>query len=223
MAQCMDLTQRLTPGVADWNGCCGFRMTTVMDYPQGCRVQELSIPNGIGTHMDAPSHFVPGAIDIDRIALEHLVVPGVMIDVSANAGPDTVVSVQHILDHESQYGVIEQGSAVLLNTGWSRYWAEPLRYRNEDAQGVMHFPRLSLQAVDCLLTRGIEGIAIDTLSPDGGDMSFPVHHRLLGAGKYIIENIRVPPALPALGFTVVALPIKIGGATEAPCRVIALL
>jgi kynurenine formamidase len=28
-----------------------------------------------GTHVDAPSHFVPGKRSIDRIPLEHLVVP----------------------------------------------------------------------------------------------------------------------------------------------------
>ena len=87
----------------------------------------------------------------------------------------------------------------------------------------MRFPKVSVEAAELLLERKVNGIAIDTLSPDWLDSDYPVHHTLLGAGKFIIENIRVVDALPTVGFTVVALPIKIKFATEAPCRIVTII
>ena len=53
----------------------------------------------------------------------------------------------------------------------------------------MHFPAFSAASAELLLKRNVAGIAIDTLSPDCLDPDFTVHTLILGAGKYIIENI----------------------------------
>ncbi len=218
-----DLTQTVVEGIPDWNGCCGFQMQKTMDYSDGICVQEFKTPNGIGTHMDAPSHFIEGSSDISQISLGKLIGPGVMINVSSKANEDYAISLQDIIDFEQQHGKILGGSIVIGNTGWGKHWNSPEAYRNADHEGAMRFPKFSLDAIGFLLERGISGIAIDTLSPDGSDNTFPVHHKLLGAGKFIIENIKIPETLPASGFTIYALPVKIEGATEAPCRVIAVI
>lgn len=197
-------------------------MKQIADYSdQGARVHALESPNGIGTHMDAPCHFVQDALAIADIPVIALVAPGVVIDVSSKLEPDYCVSEDDIVQFEQQYGIIPQASIVLIYSGWGRYWQQAERYRNIDAAGIMHFPRLSAAAAQLLVDRGIHGIAVDTLSPDGSDYAFPVHHLLLGAGKFIIENVKMTDELPPCGFTLIALPLKIQGATEAPCRVIA--
>lgn len=219
----VDLTQTIHEGIPDWNGCCGFQMNQVMDYPDGACVHEINTPNGIGTHMDAPSHFIEGATDISKIRLEKLVCPGLIIDVRHKATPDYAISAEDISDFEKRYGEIVAGSIVIGFTGWGDKWHSPAKYRNEDDQGIMHFPKFSIESIDYLLKRHIHGIAIDTLSPDGSDYNFPVHHKLLGAGKFIIENIKLSNTLPPTNFTIIALPLKIKQATEAPCRVIAMI
>ena len=65
------------------------------------------------------------------------------------------------------------------------------------------------------------GIGIDTLSPDGSHMGFPVHKIILGAGLYILENLCRLDKLPAIGAKIMALPMKIKNGSEAPARVIA--
>ena len=219
----IDLTQTIDQGIPDWGGCCGFQMRQVLDYPDGMSVQELQMPNGIGTHMDAPSHFIKDGLDIAAISVEQFMGPGVVIDVSEKADQHYALSVHDLIEFEKQYGLIPKKSIVIVNTGWGKKWHDPIQYRHEDAEGVMRFPCVSIEAAEFLLQRQINGMAIDTLSPDGPDANFPVHHVLLGAGKFIIENIKIADELPKMGFTLIALPIKIKSATEAPCRVVVIM
>ena len=219
----IDLTQTIKKGIPDRNGCCGFQMEQIMDYPDGARVQELTTPSGIGTHMDAPSHFINGGNNIADIEIEQFISPGVAIDISSKADPYYALSVDDITQFEKQHGAIPEKSIVIVYTGWGIRWDDPVQYRNEDAQGIMRFPRISVEAAEFLLKRNINGVAIDTLSPDWPDSDFPVHQKLLGAGKFIIENIKFVNSVPAFGFTIIALPIKIELATEAMCRIVAMI
>lgn len=227
-ALCMliDLTHTLSPEIPTWEGTCGFQQTITVDYstyPQAhCRVQELSLFAGIGTHMDAPAHFITGGLTIEQIPLEKLCVPLCVINVSAQANQNYLISPDDIHEYERTYGVITPNSLVIGYTGWERLWHNPAAYRNADSSGRMHFPGFSLKAAQLLLERAIAGIGIDTLSPDGEDLTFPVHKALLGAGCYIIENIANANILPPCGARAIVMPIKIKGGTEAPVRVIAL-
>jgi kynurenine formamidase len=81
----IDLTQTLEPGIPDWDGCCGFQMQETFYEEQGIRVQSLTTPAGIGTYMDAPSHFIKGASDIASIPTEKLIAPAVILDLRKQA------------------------------------------------------------------------------------------------------------------------------------------
>jgi kynurenine formamidase len=217
----IDLTHTLKPGIPDWEGCCGFKLDKVSDYKNGARIHNMISHCGIGTHMDAPCHFIPGTSDIASISIDDFVVTAVKLDVREKMSPNYYISAEDIVAFETKYGVIQPQSLVIAYTGWSQFWEVSHRYRNVETDGKMQFPGFSLAAVELLLERNIVGIGIDTLSPDGGDMTFPVHHAVLGAGKYIIENLTNLEYLPCIGAEITALPLKIAGGTEAPCRVIA--
>lgn len=219
----IDLTHTLTPEAPTWNGSCGFCLEVKKDYDQLFRVQQIKMHAGVGTHMDAPSHRFSGVFSISDISLDHLITPACLIDVSKKAGQDYEISLHDVHEYEKAYGTIPANALVIGYTGWERYWLEPNKYRNEDAQGQMHFPAFSGDAAELLVSRKIAGIAIDTLSPDCLDPAFPVHLALLGSGKYIIENIAHASKLPPKGAYVIALPLNAAGATEAPARVIGLI
>jgi kynurenine formamidase len=74
-----------------------------------------------------------------------------------------------------------------------------------------------------LLQRSIAGIGIDTLSCDRGDQGFPVHRIILGAGKYLVENIANAKELPPTGGRILVLPLKLEHGTEAPVRLVAFV
>ena len=220
--QLIDLTHTLHADIPHWGTGCAFHHTIGLDY-KDCpgdvkfKVCNLTMHAGIGTHMDAPAHCFPDGKTIDKMPLSELIVPCVMIDVSDKAHETYNVSRDDIIAFETQHGTIPQNSCVLIYTGWEQHWNNPEKYRNN-----LIFPSISVKAAELLVSRNIIGIGIDTLSPDRANDGFPVHNILLGAGKYIIENVANAKALTPTGAYVMALPIKIQDGTEAPIRLVGM-
>ncbi len=218
----LDLTHLLNSSVPTWEGYCGFRHQILLDYDQGCRVQSVHMRSGAGTHIDAPLHFIPTGKDVASIALEELIAPVCVIDVSVKAHADYYITCDDIKTFENKYGKITPKSFVIGYTGWDKHWHSK-QFRNVDAQGQMHFPGFTRESAELLLEREIVGIGIDSLSPDCFDLTFPVHHLILGAGKYIVENLANCAKLPAIGAYVILLPLKAQDLTESPLRAVGLI
>ena len=179
-----------------------------------------------GTHMDAPAHFPPGTMTVDKIPAEKFFGPAVILDVRSESDrdPDYELTLKRIEAWEANHGKIPAGAIVLLRTGWASRWPDVARYRNQDANGKMHFPGFSVEAAKALLARKVSGLGCDTLSIDPGNSSdFPVHHLVLGAGVYQLENLADLKDLPESGAFLIAAPIKLEGGSGGPVRVFALM
>lgn len=219
----VDLTHPLDEKAPTWNGSCGFRHEIKMDYDKGLRVLSYKCHAGVGTHLDAPSHFIPGGGNIADIALESLIVPCCVMDLSKRCSADLVVSKADIIQFEERHGAVLERSLFFAYTGWSQYWCFPEKYRNADGNGQMHFPTYSKEAAQYLMDRGVAGIGIDTFSPDPQGSEFPVHHLILGAGKYIVENAANLNRMPAMGAYVINLPLNIREGTESAVRLVGII
>ena len=179
-----------------------------------------------GTHLDAPAHFPPGTTTIDQIAPEKFFGPAVVLDVSkeGDRDPDYQLGTKKIAAWEEKHGGIPAGAIVILRTGWSSRWPDVVQYRNQDANGKMHFPGFSVAAAKLLLERKVSGLGCDTLSIDPGNSpDFPVHHLVLGAGVYQLENLADLSGLPETGAQIIAAPIKLEGGSGGAVRVFALV
>jgi kynurenine formamidase len=179
-----------------------------------------------GTHMDAPAHFPPGTTTVDKIPAEKLFGPAVVLDVRSEAerDPDYQLTVKRIEAWELKHGTVPAGAVVLLRTGWASRWPDVARYRNQDANGTMHFPGFSVDAAKLLLARKVSGLGCDTLSIDpGNSQDFSVHHLVLGAGAYQLENLADLKDLPESGAFLIAAPMKLEGGSGGPVRVFALI
>jgi len=179
-----------------------------------------------GTHLDAPAHFPPGTTTIDKIPVERFFGPAVVLDVRSECDrdPDYQLTVKRIEAWESKHGKVPAGAIVLLRTGWASRWPDVARYRNQDAGGKMHFPGFSVDAAKLLLERKVSGLGCDTLSIDPGNSpDFPVHHLVLGADVYQLENLADLKDLPESGAFLIAAPIKLEGGSGGPVRVFALI
>ncbi len=217
----IDLTHLITPNIPNWNNTCGFSSENLLDYNKGFRTQKISLVAGIGTHIDAPSHFIKGGWNVDDLPIEKLIAPVAVINISEKADANYLLSSKDIEEYEKQYGTIPENGFVIAYTGWSRFWPDIERYRNPDSEGQMHFPSFSAESAQLLLERGVAGIGIDTLSPDS-DPTFPVHKLLLSNGKYIVENLANCHLLPAQGAHVILLPLNMDS-TESPLRAIGVI
>jgi kynurenine formamidase len=179
-----------------------------------------------GTHMDAPAHFPPGTVTVDKIAAEKFFGSAVVLDVrkEAERDPDYQLNAKDVSAWEQKHGNIPAGSLVILRTGWSARWPDVARYRNQDVNGKMHFPGYSVEAARILLQRRVSGLGCDTLSIDPGTSAdFPVHHLVLGAGVYQLENLADLSSLPEAGAFLIAAPIKLEGGSGGAVRVFALV
>jgi len=179
-----------------------------------------------GTHLDAPIHFPPGKETVDQIPTKQLFGPAVVLDVSTESAKDAdyQLAPARVEDWERKHGRIPVGAIALLRTGWSSRWPDAQRYRNQDAQGKMHFPGFSVDAVKLLIDRKVSGLGCDTASADyGASSDFAVHHLSLGAGLYHLENLSDLSELPESGAFLIVAPIKLEGGSGGPVRVFAVL
>lgn len=222
----VDLTHPMYEGMPVWPGGVPFTMTRTADYGRGFRLHTFAMAENVGTHVDAPTHFVEGARDVDELALSELILPAVVIDIHGRVAGDVDyrLTERDVKIWEEQHGPIPAGSLVILNTGWHRWFDKPELYVNSEPDGTKHFPGYGRLAARLLLQRGVAGLAIDTLSIDyGPSEDFPVHHLVLGADKFMIENLANLAALPPTGATVVIGVLKVRGASQAQARIFALL
>ena len=179
-----------------------------------------------GTHLDAPAHFAPGKATVDQIPAKQLFGPAAVLDVRADAAKDAdyQLPAARVEEWEKRHGRIPAGAIVLLRTGWASRWPDAQRYRNQDAQGEMHFPGFSVESAKMLIERRVSGLGCDTMSIDcGASADFAVHHLTLGSGLYHLENLADLSALPETGTFLVVAPIKLEGGSGGPVRVFALL
>ena len=186
-----------------------------------------------GTHLDAPIHFAKDRQSVDEIPLENLIGAAIKIDVSARAlnNPDYEISISDFTGWEKKQNVqIPDGSIVLLETGFSKYYPDKMKYlgtdqRGEQALALLHFPGLSPEAASWLVeNRKIKAIGIDTPSIDFGQSQyFKSHVTLLKQNIPAFENLTNLDKLPARAFRIIALPMKIKGGSGAPLRIIALI
>ena len=185
-----------------------------------------------GTHLDAPIHFSAGGNTADKVPLRKVVGPAVTVDVraKANANADYLVSVQDLEAFEAANGQIARDTIVLLRTGWSSRWPDARRYlgtaeRGDAAVPKLHFPGLSVEAAEWLVKqRRIRAVGIDTASIDRGQSTDFRAHRVLSAAQVpVFENVTNLNRVPAEGFHVIALPMKIEGGSGGPLRTIAII
>src|SRR5262249_23919596 len=157
-----------------------FRCDRIFDLARGdtCNCSMLSTSAHIGTHMEAPLHFLRRGRSIDALPLE------------ATVGPARVVSVQnpHVigLDDVRPYR-IQAGERLLFKTRNSEH--------GRAGDSFEDYVAVSPEAARYLASRSLRALGID--GPSIGRQNGAETHRiLLAAGIWIIEGLDlkgVPP------------------------------
>jgi len=185
-----------------------------------------------GTHLDAPVHFAKGRHSADEIPLEQLLGTAIVIDVTKQcaSNPDYRITTNDLLNWEKAHGKIGAETIVLLRTGFGKHYPDRKKYlgtaeRGPAAVAQLHFPGLHPDAAHWLVSnRSIKAIGLDTASIDFGQSTkFESHQILFDKNIPAFENVANLDKLPARGFSVIALPMKIKGGSGGPLRIIALL
>jgi len=162
----------------------------------------LSIYSHVGTHVDAPSHFVLNGKTVDQIDPLKLVGHCRVIDVSGIESLEIQVS-----DLGSEE--IEAGDRILFRTINSL----------EDRRDFENFVSISEEAARFLVDRGIVLVGTDFFGIEKRrNPGHPVHLAFLGKDVVIVEGLDLSKVEEG-EYEIMCLPIKVKGADAAPARV----
>jgi arylformamidase len=200
-----DVTVSLRPGMPTWDGepgpgCRPIKQIGVDGEP--AQVSLLTVGTHCGTHVDAPSHFIPGAGGVDTLSLEALV------------GPCRVVEIlsEPLIQPSDLEGSAAGVQRLLVKTRSGALWDAPA-FRPD-------FVALAPAAAEWLVAHDVRLVGIDYLSVDPYDAEpAAAHLTLLGAGVVVLEGLDLR-AVPPGWYDLMALPLKLAGADGAPARVV---
>lgn len=203
----------------------------------------MLIDEHTGTHMDAPTHFIPpqhsgleyanewGEVNVDKIPLMQLMGDAVVIDATyyeTEQGVSPLTQPSDIQSWESKFRPILSGDIVIFRSGWDRNYQEGV---NGNAYAFDSFVMKSRpawcapseDAIDYLMSKNVKCIGTDgpTMGPAQGGQG--VHVRALGKGAVFIECLSNLDHLPQVGAYFMFLPLKILNATGSPGRAVALI
>jgi kynurenine formamidase len=191
----------------------------------GVEANSWKIHEHLGTHTDAPNHFIQGQKSLDQLDLRDLIVPVVVIDIEekASKNSDAELTVDDIKKFEKEFGRIPEHSCVMMYSGWEKHVRDSL-FVGLDSNQVKHYPGFSNDAIKFLVAdRNIAGIGVDVLSFDPGiDENYTGHKTLFEAGKWGIECVANLSEIPKTGATVIVAAPKVGKATGGFSRIIAV-
>ncbi|HYL38762.1 MAG TPA: cyclase family protein [Bryobacteraceae bacterium] len=210
----------------------------------------IALGSHVGTHIDALAHFscggkLHGGIEARSVqsngggVLKHSVdtiAPilrrGVLIDVAGHLGQDALpadfaITSGHLESAvKAQNVAIGKGDVVLLRTGWARFWNDAARYITGGKGTVARGPGPELDAARWLSGQGVFAAGSDTVAFERVPAAeMPVHvHLLVENGIHILEalNLEEISREHVYEFVLLAVPLKIRGATGSPIRPLAL-
>jgi isatin hydrolase len=198
-----------------------------------------------GTHVDAPTHFIPpegsglpwagplGDVSADKLDLSKLIGEAVVVDLrhldgKAEPGESPLISAAELETWEEQNGRFQEDEIVLLWTGWSQHYKagadgkafayEPLVEKSRPA-----WPAPDGAAAILLHERGVKTIGIDAPSMGSAEEGIEVHQEGLSRGMLFVEMLTNLDQLPTRGASFIFLPLKIAVASGGPGRAVALV
>ncbi len=226
----VDLTHPLEPSIPHLETSTVMRVEEVATYQaNGHAMQQYQFEGQWGTHADAPSFFIEGGRTIEQIALEEMILPLVVINISDKVAqnPDYILLVDDVLSWEDEHGSIPMGAFVALRTDWSKRWPDSNAMLNYDDRKVPHTPGWSLDALsylygDCEITASGQ----ETMNPDAAfraqDTNWMCKRYILAHDHYQIGFLCNLDQCPPKGALVVCSFPKPRNAPCFPARVFAI-
>lgn len=168
-------------------------------------LSKLVMSTHSGTHLDAPSHFIPDGSNIDDYPAQSFILPAHVVRVEEQ----NVIIPKNLSELDTS-----PGDAVLLKTDNSRSG------RATNGEFTEEFVYLSPEAAEICVNRELSLIGIDynTIEPLRAK-SYPVHRKLLGNGILILESINLAD-VPEGTYSLICLPLKMKCAEASPVRAV---
>jgi kynurenine formamidase len=214
----IDLSHVIEEGMTTFKGLPGphlcdywSREASAANYDDGSTFQigRIDMVANTGTYVDSPFHRYADGKDLSELPLESLAdLEGMVVRRPFENGL--------AVDADAFAGLDVAGKAVLVHTGWDRFWRTEAYFADH--------PFLTEAAARALVEGGAAFVGIDSHNiDDTAQPRRPVHSLLLGADIPIGEHLTGLERLPDRGFRFSAVPPKIRGMGTFPVRAFARL
>ena len=203
-----DISLTVSPDLPVWPGDSPVLLEKVESMDEGAHanVSRLSASVHMGTHVDAPHHFLNDGRTVENLSLEIL------------NGPANVLRIADVIDVITaeilEMAKIPTGvERLLFHTRNSSIWEGGGREFHEG------FVAISANGAEWLVEHNLKLVGVDYLSVAPFRQSLPTHQILLRAGVVVLEGLNLNQ-VPAGNYTLYCLPLKLAGSDGAPARAI---
>ena len=190
-----------------WPGDPPVDLRRVSSIAEGdnANVSTLAAGVHVGTHVDAPLHFLDGQAAVEDMPLEAMIGPAFVADLRK----------AQVIDAEAlaKAGLPPRTRRVLFRTRNSDFW------KDRDQGFRRDFVAVDASGAEWLIRRKIRLVGVDYLSVAPFGNSRPTHEILLRGGMVVLEGVDLT-GVPAGRYDLVCLPIKLVGSDGAPARAV---
>ncbi len=202
-----DITLPISNHLPVWPGDPPYERKLVDSIANGdnTNTSHISMSAHMGTHVDAPDHFLGNGRTVENLPLNVL------------SGRVYVLHLPEVdlitAAHLEKADIPPRTRRILFKTRNSNYWASGERAFQTNFVG------LAADAAKYLVDRGFKRVCVDYLSVAPYKNSRTTHQVLLKAGVVIVEGLDLSAVTPGR-YTLHCLPLKLVGADGAPARAI---
>lgn len=163
-------------------------------------LSNMKVSVHVGTHVDAPSHFIENGRTIEEIPPQRFMGEAQVIEIKNK---------NEIKKNELE-SIDFNSNKILFKTNNSNVISENIFYDD--------FVYLNYEAAEYLIELGIDFIGIDYLTIESIDTTdFAVHKLLLKNNVIVLEGINLIRVEPG-NYKMISLPLKLTGAEASPVR-----
>jgi arylformamidase len=203
-----DISLTISPTLPIWPGDPALEIEQIesMDKGAHANVTRLSAAVHLGTHVDAPHHFLNDGRTVEDLPLDVLTGPCYVAQL-----PDGIEAITAEVLERTE--ISKDMQRVLFGTRNSHWWAKG------ETQFQTDFVAISEDGAEWLVERGVKLVGVDYLSVAPYGDSVPTHTVLLKAGVVVVEGLNLSKIMRGF-YDLYCLPLKIANSDGAPARAI---
>jgi len=207
LSRTIDISLPLHPKMLRWPGSEGIKISRIKRLETGDKVNtsKLECDVHIGTHVDAPWHFIKYGSTVEALPLNLMIGPAVVVAIH----DAKVVTAKHL----SSIGIPPKTERLLLRTRNSDFWTSNAAEFRED------YTALTAGAAQWLVDQKVGLVGIDYLSIQIFSDPPTTHEVLLKGQVVILEGLNLANVEPGK-YELICLPIRLIGTEAAPARVL---
>jgi len=203
-----DISLSIAPSLPIWPGDPRLELTVLESMDEGAHANKTKISSSVhlGTHVDAPHHFLNDGRTVEQLSLDVLTGPCYVVQL-----PDGIEAITAEVLERTE--ITPEMKRILFGTSNSHLW------KRSESTFQTNFVAITEDGAQWLVERGVQLVGVDYLSVAPYGDSEPTHKVLLGAGVVIVEGLDLSNVVRGF-YDLYCLPLKIAGCDGAPARAI---